>query len=181
MIRTALPLALAALFLSGGCGPVGGNGPAETPAADPAANAPAPPSSADGTPAARPEGSAPVTVDNAFILEPAAGRDIASGGVTLMAEGGDLRLVGGASPLAERVELHTMVREDGMMAMRQVEAIDLPAGIPVTLKGGGDHLMLFGIGTLDPEEPFPLTLSVQDSDGKTYDIEVEASIRPLGQ
>ncbi|MEM7768805.1 MAG: copper chaperone PCu(A)C [Pseudomonadota bacterium] len=124
---------------------------------------------------------APVTVEGAYVQEPAAGRTMTSGGVTLVAVGDDLRLVAASSALAERIELHTMFREDGMMRMEQIEAVDLPAGEPVTLKRGADHLMLFGIEPLEPGSAFPLELTVEDGEGASYSVDVQATVRQLGE
>ena len=69
------------------------------------------------------------------------------------------RLLSAASPIAEKVELHTHLMEEGVMKMRPVPAIDLPAGATVTLKPGGLHIMLFGLkAPLVEGTRFPLTL-----------------------
>ena len=68
-------------------------------------------------------------------------------------------LVGGRSDVAEVVELHTHTMEDGMMKMRRVERIDLPAGETVTLDPGGLHVMLIGLKRgLKPGDQIDLTL-----------------------
>ncbi|WPL19833.1 hypothetical protein Thiowin_04980 [Thiorhodovibrio winogradskyi] len=53
-----------------------------------------------------------------------------------------LALVGASSSVARVVELHTHAREDGMMKMRRVERIEIPAKSEVVLQPGGLHLML---------------------------------------
>jgi copper(I)-binding protein len=55
------------------------------------------------------------------------------------------RLVGAASDVATRVELHTMEMSGGQSVMRQVPAIDIPAGGEVQLKVGILHVMMFGL------------------------------------
>lgn len=57
----------------------------------------------------------------------------------------ECRLVGAASDAAQRVELHTHAEENGLMTMRQVEAIAIPAGGEHALARGGDHVMLMGL------------------------------------
>lgn len=54
-------------------------------------------------------------------------------------------LVGAESPVARVVELHTHRMEDGVMKMRRVERIDLPAQGETALKPGGLHLMLIDL------------------------------------
>ncbi len=55
------------------------------------------------------------------------------------------RLLSGSTPLAERFELHSMAMKGDVMEMRQVDAIELPAGKPVELKPGGLHVMFIGL------------------------------------
>ncbi|MGE5153247.1 MAG: copper chaperone PCu(A)C [Bdellovibrio bacteriovorus] len=72
-------------------------------------------------------------------------------------------LVGGSSPVAEVVELHTHIHADGMMRMRRVERIEVPAGDTVRLQPGGLHIMLIGLkGDLAPGDQVDLTLSFDD-------------------
>ncbi len=54
-------------------------------------------------------------------------------------------LVAAESTAAGVVELHTHVNEDGVMKMRKIDKIDIPAGETVTLKPGGLHVMLIGL------------------------------------
>jgi copper(I)-binding protein len=55
------------------------------------------------------------------------------------------RLVGGSTPAAERVELHSMVMDGNIMRMRELAAIDIPPGQVVELRPGALHLMLVGL------------------------------------
>ncbi len=85
-------------------------------------------------------------------------------------------LTGASSPAAEVVELHTHTMEDGMMRMRKVEKIDLPAGEVVKLQPGGLHVMLIGLTQkLIPDEKISLTLVFEDGSSK----QVEAPVRKL--
>lgn len=75
----------------------------------------------------------------------------------------DHALVAAESPASKVVELHTHTMEGGMMRMRQVERIDLPAGAEVALQPGGLHVMLIGLQQdLVPGEAIPLTLIFED-------------------
>jgi len=90
--------------------------------------------------------------------------------------GVDHALVGGSSPAAEVLELHTHTLEDGMMRMRQVEKIDLPAGQSVKLQPGGLHVMLIGLKqNLVPDEHVPITLKYDDGS----EVTLEAPVRKL--
>lgn len=88
----------------------------------------------------------------------------------------DHALVGGSSPAAEVVELHTHTMEGGMMRMRQVEKIDLPAGETVSLRPGGLHVMLIGLKQkLVPGQEVPLTLRFDDGS----ELNLKAPVRKL--
>jgi copper(I)-binding protein len=88
----------------------------------------------------------------------------------------DSALVGARSPVAKVVELHTHTMEGGMMRMRPVEKIDLPAGKQVALQPGGLHVMLIGLKQkLVPGERIPLTLLFADGSEKA----LEAPVRKL--
>ena len=53
-----------------------------------------------------------------------------------------LRVTGARSADFGAVELHEMRMDGGMMRMRALEAIEVPAGASVRLAPGGNHLML---------------------------------------
>jgi periplasmic copper chaperone A len=85
-------------------------------------------------------------------------------------------LVGGSSPAAEVVELHTHTMEGGMMRMRQVDKIDIPAGGDVSLQPGGLHVMLIGLKqNLVPGQDIPLTLKFEDGS----EVTVQAPVKKL--
>lgn len=56
-----------------------------------------------------------------------------------------IKLVAASSDIAERVELHNHIHEDGVMKMRQVEAITIPAKASTRLQPGGYHVMFLGL------------------------------------
>src|SRR5208282_3851749 len=64
--------------------------------------------------------------------------------LTLVAPTPD-RLTGASTPVAKKAELHTMTMEGGIMKMRPLAGIDLPAGQPVTLQPGAMHIMLLDL------------------------------------
>ncbi|MGY3868495.1 copper chaperone PCu(A)C [Aeromonas crassostreae] len=73
-----------------------------------------------------------------------------------------VRLTGVSSPEVARAELHTHLHENGVMRMRQVESIEIPAKGEVVLKPGSLHIMLFEVRELSQGTPFPLTLSLDN-------------------
>lgn len=60
-------------------------------------------------------------------------------------QGSDASLVAASSDAANIVELHTHVNDKGVMRMRKIEKIDLPAGQQVMLQPGGLHVMFIGL------------------------------------
>ena len=88
------------------------------------------------------------------------------------------RVVSASSPVAERVELHETIRDGDVMRMREVEAIELPAGQTVELKPGGLHLMLMGLkAPLKAGETVPVTLKFE----KAGDVTVQLNVEGAGQ
>ena len=84
------------------------------------------------------------------------------------------RLVSLSTPAAKKAELHTMSMQGMVMKMRPLSGLDIPAGQPVTLKPGGDHIMLMGLDQpLRPGETFPLTLGFEKAGPRTVTVTVE--------
>jgi copper(I)-binding protein len=74
------------------------------------------------------------------------------------------RLVAAETPVAERAELHAHLEENGIMRMRHIPAIDVPAHATVDLEPGGFHVMLLGLhAPLVEGETFPITLTFEKS------------------
>ena len=89
-------------------------------------------------------------------------------------------LVSASSPVAGVVEIHSMKMEDGVMKMRAVPRLDLPAGTPVALDPGGYHVMLMDLkGPLKTGEMVPITLKLEGKDKAVTTLEVKAEVRPL--
>lgn len=109
------------------------------------------------------------------------GVTVAGGFLEMRAAGGMAdRLIGATSPVAGTVELHTHTHESGVMRMRRVEAIEVPAGASVTLKPGGLHLMLMELKQpLKAGERVPLTLRFEKAGEVAVSLEV-ARIGAMG-
>lgn len=89
-------------------------------------------------------------------------------------------LVGFASPASKTVELHSMTHDGGMMKMRQVNSLELPAGKRVGLGESGYHLMLVGLkAPLKAGDSVPLTLSVKVASKAVVKVEAKAEVKPL--
>ena len=122
---------------------------------------------------------AEVTVVRPWVRATVAGQSEAGAFMTIKSTEA-LKLVAASSPVAKRVEVHKMSMEQGMMRMRPVDALDIPANGTVELKPGGFHVMLVGIDKpLTKGEVVPVTLVFQGADGKKISTEVKAEVRAL--
>jgi copper(I)-binding protein len=120
----------------------------------------------------------PVTVKDAWVRAPAPGQKVAGAYMELVSRT-HMALTAVASPAAAGVELHSTSMEEGVMRMRPVARIELPAGKPVKLAPGGLHIMLVDIKQpLKPGDKVPLTLTVQRADLASRSVfTVQAEVR----
>jgi copper(I)-binding protein len=90
----------------------------------------------------------------------------------------NLRLTGVRSAVAEAAEVHQMKMENGMMRMRKVAFLELPAGKTVKLEPGGYHIMLFDLRqSLVAGQKLKLELTVEDASKRQHRIAVAAVVR----
>ncbi|GHF73808.1 copper chaperone PCu(A)C [Seohaeicola zhoushanensis] len=88
----------------------------------------------------------------------------------------DDRLVGAASDVAMKVELHTHKKTgDGVMQMVAIEGgIALPAGASHDLARGGDHVMLMGLKrSLVQGDTVTLVLTFEHAGEMTIEVPVD--------
>lgn len=88
------------------------------------------------------------------------------------------RLVGASSPAAERVEMHTMAMDaNNVMKMREVPAVELPAGQTVELQPStAYHLMLVNLkAPLKQGDRVPLTLRFEKAGELQVSLLVQAA------
>ncbi|HGG60646.1 MAG TPA: copper chaperone PCu(A)C [Gammaproteobacteria bacterium] len=119
-----------------------------------------------------------VAVENAYARATPPDARVGAAFLTLKNAGGrGHALVAAASDVAATVELHEHVHKDGMMQMRQVPRIDIPAGGETRLQPGGYHIMLIDLKhPLAPGERASLTLTFEDGSKK----QVVAPVRDIG-
>jgi len=90
-----------------------------------------------------------VTIVDAWTKPARAGQPVSAAYVTICnGSGADDALVGVANvaePVAGAIEVHTSEMTDGVMSMKQVKQIALPAGEKTTFEPGGAHIMLIGV------------------------------------
>lgn len=84
------------------------------------------------------------------------------------------RLIAAETPVARKTGLHGHEAQDGVMKMRPVEALEVPAGGHAELAPGGLHIMLMGLeAPLAEGDRFPLTLVFE----KAGRVEVQIVVR----
>lgn len=88
-------------------------------------------------------------------------------------------LVAAGSPVAERVEIHSSRMDGGMMRMRHMERVELPAGRAVKFEPGGLHFMLIGLKQpLAEGSKVPLVLRFAAAGERKVELEVQAMVAP---
>lgn len=118
---------------------------------------------------------------DAYVRATVPGQSVAAAYV-VVGSAEDAQLVGGMSDVARAVELHTMSMADGVMRMRRLDALELPARTEVKLAPGGVHLMLVGVNrVLKSGEHIRLTLKAVRADGKTLAVTISAPVVPVGE
>lgn len=85
-------------------------------------------------------------------------------------------LTGAASPACEKVEVHTMSMDGGVMRMREVTGgVTIPPGGAVSFTPGGMHLMLTGLRQpLTAGTAITLTLTFTGAPSQTIQVPVQA-------
>jgi periplasmic copper chaperone A len=88
----------------------------------------------------------------------------------------DDRLIGVATEVADRAELHASAMHDGIMRMRSVDAVEVPAHGEAVLGPGGLHVMLVGLkAPLEEGGSFGLTLVFENAG----EVEVTATVEDI--
>lgn len=116
-----------------------------------------------------------IAVERAWARATPSGAKVAAGYLTIVNSGPDDRLLSATAEIADRVEIHEMTMENGMMRMRELpDGVTLPKGETVMLAPGATHLMFLGLKReLKEGESFAGTLTF--SDGKTVDVTFEVA------
>lgn len=85
-------------------------------------------------------------------------------------------LTAATTPACEKVEVHTMSMDGGIMRMREVTGgVTIPPGETVKFVSGGMHLMLMGLKQqLTPGTTIPMTLTFTGAPAQTVQFPVQA-------
>jgi len=120
---------------------------------------------------------AQVTVKDAWVRATVA-QQKATGAFMQLQSAQDAKLISAQSPVAGLVEVHEMSMDGGVMKMRAVPSLALPAGKAVDLKPGGYHVMLMDLkAQVKDGDTVPVTLVVEGKDGKRQSLEIKVPAR----
>lgn len=119
----------------------------------------------------------PLTITDAWARATAPGQDVGAAYMTLKSATA-AKVIKAETAAADTVEIHEMSMKDGVMKMRMMETLDLPAGKAVALAPGGFHFMLFDLKSpLKAGTTIELTLTVKDQQGKTSKQAVKIPVK----
>ena len=114
-----------------------------------------------------------ITIDEPWARASAPGRTSTAAYFEIANAGGEDRLLSVSSPAGEG-SLHSTSTADGVMRMRAVEALDIPAEATVRLEPGGTHVMVTGLKQpLDAGSTLQLDLTFE----RAGERRVNASVR----
>ena len=123
--------------------------------------------------------AADVDIKDPWVRGTVSGQQATGAFMTITSKSGAV-LVGAASPAAGNTEIHEMKMDGGVMKMRAIPRLELPAGKPVQLGPGGYHVMLINLKQpLKKGDTVPLALQVEGPDKKIEVVEVKAEVRDL--
>jgi copper(I)-binding protein len=140
--------------------------------------APTPPSTPPAVTTTAP--AAALVVEGAWIRQPPPGAKMLGGYVRLKNPGTTaVKVVAAQTSLSPRAELHTHLKIDGMMKMRQVPFIEVPAGGEAVLEPGGLHLMAMQLPAVPKEgDVVDVTLTLEDGRTVAFKAPVQKEAPP---
>lgn len=122
-------------------------------------------------------GADPVQVSEAWAKATVPGQKVGGVYMKIIARE-NMRLTAVKTAAAETAQVHQMKMENGIMRMRSVPSLELPAGKTVKLEPGGYHIMLFNLRqSLVAGQKLKLELTVEDASKRQHRIAVEAVVR----
>jgi periplasmic copper chaperone A len=120
---------------------------------------------------------ADVTISDAWVRASNPGQSVVAAYLTLNSRE-NVHLVYVETARAGSTELHSMTMQNGVMKMRHVEELPIPANKPVELAPGGLHLMLFELPSpFKVGEQIRFRLCFKDESGKIHEQFVSLPVK----
>jgi hypothetical protein len=92
-----------------------------------------------------------------------------------------IKIVSAQSAVSKVVELHTHTNDNGVMRMRQIPFIEVPANGMAFLKPGGLHIMLIEpINPIKQGQTVSVTLTFEDGSQKQVEMPVKSFMSKMG-
>jgi copper(I)-binding protein len=118
-----------------------------------------------------------VEISAAWARATAPGQEVGAAYMRLKSSGA-AKLIKVASAAAGTVEIHEMSMNGGVMKMRMLDELNLPAGKSVALEPGGFHLMLIDLKKpLKAGDHIDISLTLKDSRGKLSSQKVSLPVK----
>lgn len=120
-----------------------------------------------------------ITVENPYVRETIPGTSSSAAYMVIKNRSDkDVKLLAATSNISKRIELHQHLMQDGMMKMREVEGITVPANSSVVLQPSGYHIMIFALQNgVKAGEKVPFSLLFSDN----QTVEVIATVESIKQ
>lgn len=123
--------------------------------------------------------AADIKIDNPWVRGTLEGQSMTGAFMTIKSDK-TLYLLSAESTVAKLVEVHSMVMERGVMRMRAIERLAIPANKEVQLTSGGYHIMLMDLSRpLKEGESIPIKLIFEDAEKKQHSVSIQAPVRAL--
>ena len=116
--------------------------------------------------------TASVLISDGYISAPLKGRDVGAGFFIAENQGEATTITAASSPVAASIELHTHTMDDGVMKMREVDAVELPENGSVVFEPGSYHLMMFGFARDEGQMDAPVTLTLGSGETLTVTLPI---------
>ncbi|MBC7944774.1 MAG: copper chaperone PCu(A)C [Burkholderiales bacterium] len=122
-----------------------------------------------------------VTVTDAWVRATAPGQTV-TGAFLEISSPVRVRIVGVESEIAESAEIHLSAMDNGVMKMREVEKIEVPANQALRFAPGGYHIMLIDLKKpLARGDKVPLAIKLERADKTRIEVSFEATVRAIGE
>ncbi|MBA6223445.1 copper chaperone PCu(A)C [Colwellia sp. MB02u-18] len=119
--------------------------------------------------------NAKLVVENGYARESIPGTSISSAYMTIKnLSAKNIRLIGAASAVSDRIEIHQHTMSDGLMRMRQRDYVEISAQNSTVFQPSGFHLMIFDLKQpLKAKENIIITLSFDDQSSRDVNYTVQ--------
>ena len=120
-----------------------------------------------------------ITIMNAWARATAPGQEVGAAYFDIVSNSA-AKLVKAESPAAASTEIHTMSMKNGVMEMRKIDSLELPAGKITSLAPGGNHIMLIGLKKpLKEGDKVAVTLTLEKAPKVQEKVEITAEVKSI--